>query len=82
MPSMDVRERTASEGGPYIQKLNRRAAATTKTRVKRAMATSPIKPTAKGRRPCLRMSRKLVRRPTPAKVSRKAQRERFARLAF
>src|SRR5713226_3170203 len=42
------------------------------------MTTSPIAPTANGRRPCLRISRKLVRRPTPANVRRNAQRERFA----
>src|SRR5215475_7926171 len=52
--------------------------ATTKARVKAAMTTSPMAPTAKGRRPCLRISRKLVRRPTPANVRRKAQRERLA----
>src|ERR1700688_935893 len=46
------------------------------------MAISPMKPTAKGRRPCWRISRELVRRPTPAKVRRKAQRERLARLVF
>ena len=45
------------------------------------MKISPMAPTAKGRQPCLPSSRRLVRRPTPAKVSRKAQRDRFAKLA-
>ena len=44
-----------------------------------AMATSPMAPTTNGRKPCFFNSRKLVRRPTPAKVNRNAQRERFAR---
>ena len=38
-------------------------------------------PTINGRAPCLLSSRKLVRKPTPAKVSRKAQRERFPNAA-
>ena len=42
-----------------------------------AMATSPTAPTMKGRAPCLKRSLRLVRRPTPAKVRRKAQRLRF-----
>src|SRR5580693_6650408 len=44
------------------------------------MTTSPTAPTTKGRRPCLARARMLVRRPTPAKVRRKAQRERLATL--
>jgi len=32
-----------------------------------------------GLRPCFDISRKLVRRPTPANVSRNAQRDKFAR---
>ena len=42
-----------------------------------AMATSPTAPTMKGRAPCLKRSLRLVRRPTPAKVRRKAQRLRL-----
>src|SRR2546427_1958302 len=42
------------------------------------MTTSPIAPTANGLSPCFRSSRKFVRRPTPAKVNRNAQRDRFA----
>ncbi len=44
-----------------------------------AMAISPSALTTKGRAPCLPRSLKLVRRPTPAKVSRKAQRLRLPR---
>jgi len=72
--------RTISNQPPSIFLTNQRffLRRNTKARVKPAITTSPIAPTANGRRPCLRMSLKLVRRPTPAKVSRNAQRERLA----
>src|SRR5580692_11761075 len=57
-----------------------RSAPYTKPRVRNAITTSPTAPTTNGRKPCLPSSRMLVRRPTPAKVRRKAQRERLARL--
>ena len=51
----------------------------TSSSVMAAMATSPTAPTMKGRAPCLKRSLRLVRRPTPAKVKRKAQRLRLPR---
>jgi hypothetical protein len=57
-----------------------RSAPYTRPSVRNAITTSPTAPTAKGRKPCLPRARMLVRRPTPAKVSRKAQRERLATL--
>jgi hypothetical protein len=48
-------------------------------RVTVAMTHSPATPTTSGRHPCLVSARKLVRRPTPAKVNRNAQRDRLAR---
>jgi hypothetical protein len=57
-----------------------RSAPYTRPSVRNAITTSPTAPTAKGRKPCLARARMLVRRPTPAKVSRKAQRERLATL--
>ena len=58
----------------------KRSAPKTRPRVRTAITISPSAPTKNGRKPCLPSSRMLVRRPTPAKVSRKAQRERLARL--
>jgi hypothetical protein len=57
-----------------------RSAPYTRPSVRNAITTSPTAPTTKGRKPCLARARMLVRRPTPAKVSRKAQRERLAML--
>src|SRR6202034_1869451 len=54
-----------------------RFAPTTKPRVRHAIRISPRAPTINGRRPCLDISRKFVRSPTPAKVNRNAHLERF-----
>src|SRR5258708_39265142 len=45
-----------------------------------AITISPHAPTINGRSPCFLISLKLIRRPTPANVSRNAQRDKFARL--
>src|SRR2546430_2860444 len=45
-----------------------------------AITTSPSAPTTNGLIPCFFISLKLIRRPTPASVSRKAERDRSARL--
>src|SRR6266436_1846662 len=55
-----------------------RCAASTSPNVKPAITTSPIAPTANGFNPCFDSALKLVRSPTPANVSKNAQRERFA----
>src|SRR5208283_1912220 len=47
-----------------------------------ATAISPTVPTTNGRSPCLRISRRSVLKPTPAKVSKKAQRDKLARLVI
>ena len=53
-------------------------AASTSPSVTTVMVSSASAPTTKGRTPCRLISRKSVFSPTPAKVSRKAQRDRFA----
>src|SRR5271156_956761 len=70
-------ERNFSRAGSQRR---RRSAPNTRPSVKNAITTSPTAPPTKGRKPCLPSSRMLVRSPTPAKVSKNAQRERFARL--
>src|SRR6266404_9768691 len=55
-----------------------RCAAKTSPNVNPAITTSPIAPTANGFSPCFESALKLVRSPTPANVSKNAQRERFA----
>src|SRR5207245_1281545 len=57
------------------------AAPSTRSSVTTVMDSSASTPTTNGRNPCFLISRKSVLRPTPAKVSRNAQRDRFARLA-
>src|SRR3954469_15760666 len=54
------------------------AAPRTSPRVTTVIDSSARAPTTKGRSPCFFSSRKSVLRPTPAKVSRNAQRERIA----
>src|SRR5579862_3316458 len=54
-----------------------RLAPTTRPSVRHAIRISPRAPTTKGRKPCFDISRKFVRRPTPAKVSRNAHFDRF-----
>src|ERR1700675_1437498 len=54
-----------------------RFAPTTKPSVKPAIKISPRAPTIKGRIPCFDISRRLVRSPTPANVSRNAHLDRF-----
>ena len=54
-----------------------RAAPRTNANVMAAMTISPKAPTMNGLAPCLKRSFRLVRRPTPAKVRRKAHRLRF-----
>jgi len=49
-------------------------------KVTTAITTSSIAPGRKGRRPCVLSSGKLVRSPTPAKVSRNAHFDRLTRL--
>ena len=64
------------------QTREKRATASTIASVMAAIANSPIAPTRNGRIPCFIISRIFVRSPTPAKVSRKAQRERLAMSAI
>src|SRR5271167_4866784 len=60
-----------------LYRWNHRSAPKTSPSVMSAIATSPTAPTTNGLAPCLPRSRKLVLSPTPAKVRRKAQRERL-----
>src|SRR5215471_6412496 len=55
-----------------------RCAASTRPSVNPAIATSPIAPTINGFKPCLERTLKLVRKPTPANVSKNAQRDKLA----
>src|ERR1700747_1813024 len=55
-----------------------RCAASTNPSVNAAITTSPIAPTANGFSPCFDSALKFVRKPTPANVSKNAQRERLA----
>jgi hypothetical protein len=71
--------RTALNGQLLLDYMPRSGAApNTGTRVNPAMANSPTAPTTNGHSPCLRIWRRSVRSPTPAKVRRNAHRERFA----
>src|SRR6202051_1615223 len=54
-----------------------RFAPTTKPRVRAAIKISPSAPTINGRSPCFNISRRFVRSPTPANVSRNAHLDRF-----
>ena len=66
---------------PTRYSANELAATRTISSVITAIATSPTTPTASGRQPCFISSPMFVRSPTPAKVNKKAQRDRFARSA-
>src|SRR5271154_4816415 len=78
-PSRTEREKGGAPALSFIilYKPQIRFAPTTKPRVRPAIKTSPRAPTMNGRKPCLDISRKFVRRPTPAKVSRNAHFDRF-----
>src|SRR5471030_1249508 len=70
--------RSGGDTRPRSYKLNSALAPRTMPSVTAVMVNSAKAPTKNGRIPCFLISRKSVFKPNPAKVSKKAQRERLA----